>query len=82
MGNKLKSIISATMIQRYEIVEASSIQDLVRLVNLKTKNGWLSLGGMAYAPTNFCVLTGEVYPFCQTVTRFEKGKKTKNGNNL
>jgi hypothetical protein len=79
MGNK---IISATMIQRYEVVEASSIEDLVRLVNLKTKNGWLSLGGMVYTPTNFFVLTGEVYPFCQTVTRFEKGKKRKNGNNL
>lgn len=82
MGNKLKSIILPTMIQRYEIVEARSIEDLIRLVNLKTKADWTCLGGMIYTPTNFCFLTRDAYPFCQTIIRFEKDKKTKNGNDL
>lgn len=76
MGTKLKNAI-AGMIQKYEVVEATSVLDLVRLVNLKTKNGWVVLGGMAYTPTNFCFLTRDLYPFCQTVTRWEKIKKVK-----
>lgn len=71
MGNK----IEMTVTERYDVVEAKSINDLVRLVNLKTKAGWNVVGGIVYSPTNFCNGSGEIYPFCQTVIKVEYKKK-------
>ncbi len=64
-------------IQRFEVVQAKNLNDLISLTNLKTKNGWILLGGMVYIPTNFCPLEGVYYPFCQTIYRFEKKKQKK-----
>lgn len=65
------------VVQRYEIVEGKTVQELVRLVNLKTKNGWTIAGGMVYAPTNFAPLDSEYYPFCQSVFKIERKKTNK-----
>lgn len=66
-----------TTTETYYIVEAKSTNDLVRLVNLKTKAGWNVVGGIVYAPTNFCKISGEIYPFCQSLVRIENVKKKK-----
>lgn len=72
MGNSVKD---TKVIQRYEIVEAKTVNDLVRLVNLKTKAGWFVEGGVTYAPTNICLANGEIYPFCQSITKIIISKK-------
>jgi hypothetical protein len=63
------------LIQIYSVVEAKSVNELVRLTNLKTKNGWNIQGGMCYAPNNFCEADSQSYPFCQSIYRMEKPKK-------
>lgn len=57
---------------RYDIVEAKSINELVKLVNLKTKNGWVACGSVTYIlePPNYHI--GRIitmYPFCQAITK-------------
>ncbi len=65
------------LVQRYEIVEGKTVQELVKLVNLKTKNGWTVIGGVVYAPTNFCPMDSQYYPFCQSVFKVERKKRKK-----
>jgi len=65
------------LVQRYEVVEGKTVQELVRLVNLKTKNGWSISGGMVYTPINFDPLNSEYYPFCQTIFKVERKKAKK-----
>ena len=62
-------------IQIYTIIEAKNVNELVKLVNIKTKQGWLCIGGMNYAQNNFCEADSQSYPFCQTMYRMEKPKK-------
>lgn len=62
-------------IQIYTIIEAKTVNELVKLVNIKTKQGWLCIGGMGYAPNNFCEADSQSYPFCQSMYRMEKPKK-------
>jgi hypothetical protein len=63
------------IIQIYTIVEAKTINELVRLTNMKTKNGWNLIGGICHTPNNFCETDSQVYPYCQSMYRFEKPKK-------
>ncbi len=65
-------------------MEGKTVEELVRLVNLKTKNGWKLIGGVVYAPTNFCPMDSTYYPFCQSVFKLEKKKlkSNKNGQNI
>lgn len=63
------------IIQIYTIVEAKSVNDLVKLVNIKTKQSWICLGGMCYTPNNVCESDQNTYPYCQTMYRMEKPKK-------
>lgn len=76
------SAIIDDVVQRYEIVEGKTVQELVKLVNIKTKNGWAISGGMVYVPTNFCPIDSDYYPFCQTIYKVEykKNKKVTNKN--
>ena len=60
------------IVQIYTVVEAKNVNELVKLVNIKTKAGWICLGGMAYVPNNFCDADSQNYPFCQTMYRMEK----------
>jgi len=64
-------------IQVYTVVEAKTVNELVKLTNLKTKNGWNCLGGMCYAPNNFCESDSQTYAFCQSMFRMEKPKNEK-----
>lgn len=66
---------SEEIIPIYSIVEAKSINELVKLTNLKTKMGWNLLGGMCHTPNNLCEADSQVYPYCQTIYRMEKPKK-------
>lgn len=66
---------SEEIIQIYTIVEAKSVNDLVKLVNIKTKQSWICLGGMCYTPNNVCESDQNNYPYCQTMYRMEKPKK-------
>lgn len=61
----------------YTVVEARSINDLVKLTNMKTKDGWNFLGGMCHCPNNFCESDSKTYPYCQSMYRQEKPKKEK-----
>lgn len=63
------------VIQIYTIVEAKSINELVKLTNLKTKAGWICIGGMCYTPNNVCEADQHTYPYCQSMYRMEKPKK-------
>lgn len=54
---------------RYDIVQAKTPEELVRLVNLKTRFGWEIAGGMTIAPDNKDKTTGDLYPYCQSVFR-------------
>lgn len=56
-------------IQIYEVVQAKTVNDLVRLVNLKTKFGWIATGGVAHVPNNYSDTDSEYYPFFQAVTK-------------
>lgn len=53
---------------RYDIVEARSVNELVKLVNLKTKNGWIACGSMTYIlnPSWQLITT---HSFCQAITK-------------
>lgn len=64
-------------IQVYSIVEAKTVNELVRLVNLKTKNGWNCIGGMCYTPLNICEADAQSYLYCQAIFRMEKLKPKK-----
>jgi len=66
---------SEEIIPIYSIVEAKSINELVKLTNLKTKTGWNLLGGMCHTPNNLCEADSQFYPYCQTIYRMEKPKK-------
>lgn len=59
----------------YTIVEAKSINELVKLTNIKTKAGWLTQGGMCYCPNNLCEADSQYYPYCQSIYRMETPKK-------
>jgi hypothetical protein len=61
----------------YAVVEAKTINDLVKLTNMKTKDGWNFLGGMCHVPNNFCESDSQNYPYCQSMYRLEKPKKEK-----
>lgn len=50
--------------QRYDIIQARSAEELVRLVNIKTKQGWECQGGVSQGN----VLEKD-YPFCQAIVR-------------
>jgi hypothetical protein len=63
------------IIQIYTIVEAKTINELVRLTNIKTKNGWNLIGGICYTPNNFDELDSQNYCYCQSMYRFEKPKR-------
>lgn len=53
---------------RYDIVEAKSINELVKLVNLKTKNGWVACGAMTYILNpSWKIIT--THSFCQAITK-------------
>ena len=65
------------LVQIYSVVEAKSVNELVRLTNLKTKQGWNCLGGMCYAPLNICEADSQSYQFCQSIYRMEKPKAGK-----
>ena len=60
----------------YTIVEAKSINDLVKLVNIKTKAGWLTQGGMCYCQNNLCEADSAYYPYCQSIYRMETPKQS------
>ena len=65
------------VIQIYTIVEAKSVNELVKLTNLKTKAGWNCIGGMCHTPNNFCESDSQSYPYCQSMYRMEKPKQEK-----
>jgi hypothetical protein len=54
---------------RYDIVQGKTPEELVRLVNLKTRFGWEIAGGMTYVPDNIDKITKELYPYCQSVIK-------------
>jgi hypothetical protein len=63
--------------QSYDIVQAKTPEELIRLVNLKTKFGWKCLGGMAYTPENKVYDTAkgtEAYAYCQAVFKLVLNK--------
>lgn len=65
-------------VQRYEIVQGKTINDLVRLVNLKTKFGWTACGGIVHTPGNFSDLDSSTYFYCQgMIKRFPVKKEKK-----
>lgn len=62
--------------KRYEVVVGESIEELVRLVNLKTKFGWECVGGICY-----CKDAKAIYPYgnnsicdyyCQSIVKKSK----------
>jgi len=61
-------------IQIYTVVEAKTINELVKLTNIKTKLGWICLGGMCHTPNNYCEADSSCYPYCQSMYRMEKPK--------
>ena len=63
------------VIQIYYVVEGKSVNELVRLTNNKTEDGWICLGGMCHAPNNICEADSQNYPYCQSMYRMEKPKK-------
>jgi hypothetical protein len=64
-------------VQIYTVVEAKSVNDLVRLTNMKTKQGWFCLGGICNTPANYCESDTSPYPYCQSMYRMEKPKKER-----
>ena len=62
---------------RYDIVQARNINELVLLVNIKTKNGWVVQGGMTYTPGNHSEREVEDYQYCQSIVRYEYPKRKK-----
>ncbi len=61
------SVNKGKLYQRYDIVRAKTIDELVRLVNIKTKQGWECLGGHSQGN----VLEKD-YPFSQAIVRLEE----------
>jgi hypothetical protein len=73
-----------TFRQQYDIVQGKTPEELIRLVNLKTKFGWKCLGGMVHTPTNReqppsppSSARLEVYAYCQSVFKMVPNKKIK-----
>jgi hypothetical protein len=65
------------VVQIYTVVEAKSVNELVKLTNFKTKQGWNCIGGMCHTPTNICEADSQPYPYCQSMYRMEKSKKER-----
>lgn len=65
------------VMQVYSVVEAKSVNELVRLTNLKTKQGWNCLGGMCHTPHNICEADSQNYSYCQSIFRMEPKKGAK-----
>ena len=69
--------------QQYDIIQAKTPEELIRLVNLKTKFGWKCQGGMVHTPENTVTLPRidtlpnriEVYAYCQSVVKMVPNKK-------
>lgn len=59
--------------QLYEVVSATSILELVKLVNLKTKNGWQCIGGVCYSGNEEHFINNDktiiYYPFSQALVK-------------